>query len=128
MSSFQIFVPCQLWTINHERRMHRSERARRVADIRRDAANCALARGPLTAFTTAVTVEFLPYQKTGKGSGRVADTANHLPPCKAVLDGLVDIGLIPDDSPQYVVSQTFYPPEKRAGLEGISILIKQYQA
>ena len=122
---FQMFVPCLLWTINHERRMNRHERARRVADIRRDAANCALARGPLTAFTTQVTVEFLPYQKAGKGSGTVADTANHLPPCKAVLDGLVDIGLIADDSPRFVVSQTFYPPEKRPGIEGVSILLKE---
>jgi hypothetical protein len=54
----------------------------------------------------------------------LADTANHLPPCKAVLDGLVDAGMITDDSPEFVVSQTFYPPVKRPGVEGISIIVK----
>jgi crossover junction endodeoxyribonuclease RusA len=119
--NFQLFVPCELWTVNHERRMHHHERARRVADIRRDTAYLS---GPITPFTVPVTVEFLPYQKAGKGSARLADTANHLPPCKAVLDGLVDAGLLVDDSPEYVVSQTWYPPVKRPGVEGISILVK----
>jgi crossover junction endodeoxyribonuclease RusA len=118
---FRLFVPCLLWTINHERRMHRSERAKRVADIRRDTALIA----QWSPFTTPVKVHFLPYQKAGKGSGKLADTANHLPPCKAVLDGIVDAGIIVDDSPEYVVAQTFYPPIKRPGFEGISIIVEE---
>lgn len=121
VTTFQLFVPCELWTVNAERRMFHHDRAKRVALIRNDTR--ILARRP-TPFVVPVTVEFLPYQKAGKGSARLADTANHLPPCKAVLDGLVDAGLLVDDSPEYVVSQTWYPPVKRLGIEGISVMVK----
>ena len=60
-------------------------------------------------FLEPVNVCFVPHQAK---RGTHADTANHLPACKAVLDGIVDAGVIPDDSPEWVLSQCFFPPIK----------------
>lgn len=125
MTAFQVFVPGQIWTINRERNLHRMQRAELVAELRKAARVLTLQEmrrdgGTRWAYTVPVTVEFLPYQKPGV----LADTANHLPACKAVLDGLIDAGLIDDDSPQYVISQTFYPPVK-SKVVGISVLVKE---
>lgn len=124
MTAFQVFVPGQIWTINRERNINRYQRAEMVAELRKAARILTLQEmrsngGTRWAFTVPVTVEFLPYQKPGV----IADTANHLPACKAVLDGLIDAGLIDDDSPKYVISQTFYPPVK-SRIVGISVLVK----
>jgi len=125
VTAFQVFVPGQIWTINRERNINRYERADMVAQLRKTTRIVALQAmrangGSRWAFTCPVTVEFLPYQKPGV----IADTANHLPACKAVLDGLIDAGLLDDDSPKYVISQTFYPPVK-SKIVGISVLVKE---
>jgi hypothetical protein len=57
--TYQLFVPCLIWTINAERRMHRSERAKRVAQIRNDTFWLA---GAAPRFDVPVEVHFLPYQ------------------------------------------------------------------
>lgn len=124
MTSFQVFVPGQIWTINRERNLHHMRRAEMVAELRKSARILTLQQmrkhgGKRWSFPGPVTVEFLPFQLPGV----LADTANHLPPCKAVLDGLVDAGLIADDTPEFVVSQTFYPPVK-SKIVGISVLVK----
>ena len=123
MTSFQVFVPGQIWTINRERNLHHMQRHEMVSELRKTARILTLQEmrreGGRWSFTGPVTVEFLPYQKPGV----IADTANHLPPCKAVLDGLVDAGLIQDDTPEFVISQTFYPPVK-SPFTGINVLVK----
>jgi hypothetical protein len=108
--------------MSRERSINRYERAELVKDIREAAkfhTMAAMRTLPFAPFTVPVTVEFLPYQATGV----LADTANHLPPCKAVLDGMVDAGLLVDDNPKYVISQCFYPPVK-SKLVGIAVLVK----
>jgi hypothetical protein len=120
--SFQVFVPGRLWTVSKERQINRFERADLVRDIREAAkfhTIAAMRRDKFAPFDVPVTVEFLPYQATGN----LADTANHLPPCKAVLDGMVDAGLLVDDNPNWVISQTFYPPVK-SKMIGVSVLVK----
>lgn len=42
----------------------------------------------------------------------VADTGNCYPSFKAALDGLVDAGVLPDDTPAHVLSLKFYAPRK----------------
>lgn len=119
---FRIFIPGRIWTMSRERSISKWDRAEWVRDIR-EAARIrtldAMRRDATPAFTVPVTVEFMPYQAVGV----LADTANHLPPCKAVLDGIVDAGLLPNDNPTWVVSQTFYPPV-RSKMIGINVLIK----
>lgn len=109
---FAIFVPCQVWTTNKERSMHHFARAALVKPAREASkllTLTAMRNNKLRAFDVPVHVEFFPTQAR---RGSLADTANHLPPCKAVLDGIVDAGLIVDDTPEYVLSQRFWPPIK----------------
>ncbi len=40
------------------------------------------------------------------------DTGNNYPALKAALDGLVDAGVLPDDSPKHVLSITMNAPTK----------------
>ena len=118
-----IFVPGEIWTINAERKMHHFQRSSLVEPLRTAAG--LLARNWLRtggmAFTTPVEVRFVPHQKN---RGVAADTANHLPACKAVLDGLVDAGVIPEDNPSWVLSQTFYPPLKTKST-GVLVLMQE---
>lgn len=120
-SEVALFVPCTLWTINRERKIHHHTRADLVKPIVRAAeliALNAIRQRQVVPLEVPCHVEFFPYQKPGV----LADTANHLPPCKAVLDGLVKAGLIPEDNPQWVMSQRFWPPVK-AKQTGIGVLL-----
>ncbi|MCJ7725659.1 MAG: hypothetical protein MUP76_04640 [Acidimicrobiia bacterium] len=111
MREFSLFVPGELWTINRERNLHHHARAKLVEPMREAAkllCQNKMRANKVAPFTTLVEVTFRPVQKPGV----LADTANHLPPCKAVLDGLVDAKLIEDDTPRYVGAQVFVPPTK----------------
>lgn len=120
---FTLFVPGEVWTINKERKMHHHDRARMVEPLRQAAKLLTLnwRRGEGQGFKFDVPVEvcFVPHQRN---RGVLADTANHLPACKAVLDGVADGGLIADDTPRWVLSQTFYPPIK-TGTPGVLISV-----
>jgi hypothetical protein len=52
------------------------------------------------------------------------DVAACAPHAKAAIDGLVDAGLIPDDSPQHLLSVTFLPP-LICGVDGLAIDIQE---
>jgi hypothetical protein len=52
----------------------------------------------------SVTVE--PHQK----GGRLQDVGACNPSVKAAIDGIVDAGVLPDDSSQYMKSLIFLPP------------------
>lgn len=62
-----------------------------------------------------VTVQ--PYQK----GGRLADVAGCAPSVKAAIDGLIDAGLAPDDSPTYLKSLMFLPPEN--GHDALALIV-----
>jgi hypothetical protein len=103
--------------------MHHFARAALVDPMRQAAG--LLARNWLRSggmpFTSPVEVRFVPHQKN---RGTLADTANHLPACKAVLDGVVDAGVIPEDNPTWVLSQCFYPPVK-AKTPGVLVMLSE---
>jgi hypothetical protein len=52
------------------------------------------------------------------------DVAACAPEAKAAIDGLVDAGLIPDDSPEHLLSVTFLPPLV-GGVDGMAIDIRE---
>lgn len=109
-NEFSLFVPGEIWTINTERKLHHHARAKLVEPMREAAkllCQNKMRQNKIAPFERLVEVTFRPMQKPG---GVIADTANHLPACKAVLDGIVDAGLICDDTPRYVGAQTFVPP------------------
>jgi hypothetical protein len=60
-----------------------------------------------------LSVVVIPHQQ----KGRLQDVAACNPSVKAVIDGIVDAGVIPDDSGKYVREIRFLPPDRsRDGL------------
>jgi hypothetical protein len=107
-----LFIPGEIWSSNRERKMHHHARADLVEPLRTTARLLTLNMLRTHQFEPIVGpvhVEFVPYQ----GRGVLADTANHFPACKAVLDGIVDAKLIPADTPDIVLSHRYWPPRKQ---------------
>jgi len=94
------------WTTNAERAGNRWERAKLTKEWREAFAWIAKSHGIPQMRWISVTVE--PHQKTG----RLQDVGACNPAVKAAIDGLVDAGIVIDDSPEYVKSLIFLPPKK----------------
>jgi hypothetical protein len=104
------------FTVNEERRVHWREH-RRVTAHWRDAF-AKLARAQRVPRLDRVAVDATPI----KGNRRAwPDVGACMPAAKAAIDGLVDAGVIPDDTDRHVVSLTFHParlvPKARDGFE-----------
>ena len=115
----ELWVPCEVWTSNRQRKMHHFAQAALVKEAR--TAAMLLARNTRVRLTPPVFVEFRPHQGM---RGVLADTSAHHPTAKAVLDGCVDAKVIPDDTPDVVLWQTFMPPIKDRAT-GIHITIQE---
>lgn len=97
MITFEFYPPYEPWSLNMERTKHWSWRAKRARDYRFAAMVAArnAGIGPQPASTVRVELPF------AKASSR-RDPSNYLPAVKAIVDGLVDAGLWPDDTGEYV--------------------------
>lgn len=73
---------------------------------------------PATAATIAVTV-----QQLSKDRRWLQDVGAQMPAVKAVVDGIVEAGLIPDDNPQYLTALTFLRPDI-CGRDGLRVTIE----
>ena len=100
------------WSLNRERSLHRYQRAALVDEWRTHAA--WIATSDRTARNLGrVTVTVDVFQR-----GPLQDTANAYPCVKAILDGLVDAGVIEDDTGEHVSSITLNAPIRvRSGIE-----------
>lgn len=89
-------APTEPWSINMERTKHWSWRSKRVKAWRLRTFHEAreMGLGPMPAATVSVT---LPFDRRAR-----RDPSNYLPAVKAIVDGLVDGGIWPDDTPEYV--------------------------
>lgn len=94
------------WTTNAERAGNRWERAKLTKEWREGFAWLAKFEKVPEMRWISVTVQ--PYQK----GGRLQDVGACNPAVKAAIDGLVDAGVLPDDSPEFVKSLIFLPPKK----------------
>ena len=70
---------------------------------------------------TAASFDVTPLHKDFRSPQDVAACA---PEAKAAIDGIVDAGVIPDDSPVFLHSVTFYAPDV-CGMDGLRITIKE---
>lgn len=93
------------WSLNDERAQHWSVRRARTEEWR--GVFHLLALEAKIPRLVSVSLSVQPYLK-----GRQQDTGNCYPAVKAAIDGLVDAGVIPDDTPEYVSAITFLAPEK----------------
>lgn len=96
------------WTTNSERRQgHWGKRAQLTRQWREAFRHAVTLVNPPTP--TRVEIDAYIWAKSGK----LADCASHHPAVKAAIDGLVDAGLIPDDSPKYLSKITFHAPKRK---------------
>lgn len=106
MKSHTLTVHGALLSINTERRTHPMARASAVKQWRTDAAwSARAARLPSLG---RVSIVAQPYQH----SSVLGDAGNHLPSIKAVIDGLVDVGVLTGDGPDCVASLTMMAPKR----------------
>jgi crossover junction endodeoxyribonuclease RusA len=94
------------WTTNAERAGNRWERATLTKTWRQAFELLAKSEKIPPMAWVSVTVE--PHQK----GGRLQDVGACNPAVKAAIDGIVDAGILPDDSSQYVRSLIYLPPQK----------------
>lgn len=93
------------FTINAERRMHHMQRAKLVREWRGKAEK--FAKRMQIPRLEAVHVISQPYL-----TGRLQDADACHPAVKAVIDGVVDAGVLVDDAPRYVRAITYRAPIK----------------
>lgn len=94
-----IWPTADLINLNAERTWHHQRRARMVRAIRAEVAAMA---ADLHRFDGQVTIT----ARFRWHDARRRDTSNLLPTIKAAVDGLVDAGVLPDDSDRYVRAVT----------------------
>jgi hypothetical protein len=102
--TIDIPAPCQF--INSNQRLHRMAQAKLTKTWRQASAAAASSIGPLTPPVHITAHIFKPR------AGRY-DPNNLAPTTKAIVDGLVDAGLLADDSVNYVIG-----PDHRHGGKG----------
>ena len=92
------------WTVNAERRMHWRRHGALVEQWR--TAYAWLARSHRIPPCDAIEIDTTPLWPNRRG---VPDPGNTYPAVKAAIDGLVDAGVIPDDTDRHVHRLTFHP-------------------
>ena len=105
MTTLTFTIPRELWLTANRHTTNRGHRARIVRDLHRIAATTAQharivgAEGPVSVHWT---VAYPKGVRLDKG-----EASNAQPTTKALLDGLVQVGLIEDDGPLHVVRESF---------------------
>lgn len=110
----------EMWTLNKERTLHHFARAKKVKEWRH--ATCVAAKARKIPKLKAIEVRFTPHRRNRQG---LADTGGHFPVAKAMIDGLVDAGILIADGPDTVRRLVFEAPvisgESKARLEIIEL-------
>ena len=99
MTTLSFTIPPELWLTANRHSTNRGHRKRQVDGLHTLADLAARGHAPLTSFPVGAvwTIRYPKGVRVDKGE---ADNAQ--PTCKALLDGLVSAGLIPDDGPPFV--------------------------
>jgi len=116
MSALTFTIPANLWLSANDRR-HWADKAKRTRTLREmgqlgATAQIAESHKSIRHGTTHIAA-FIGYPRNGK-----ADPANAAPTVKALIDGMVDAGVWPDDDSTHVIGPT-YLRDKASGQAGI---------
>tara|TARA_R110002020_G_scaffold50348_3_gene142339 strand:- start:66 stop:377 length:312 start_codon:yes stop_codon:yes gene_type:complete len=95
------------------------ERAAKVKDTRQ--AFGWMAKAQQVPKCSAIRVFATPLAKDRRWQ---QDVGACFPAVKAAIDGLVDAGILPDDSPQFVQALTFFPTEI-GEIDGLRLIIEE---
>lgn len=117
IAELTVTAPAPLLTLNRERTLHWAKRAV-VVKLWRDAANVLARAAKLPQFDRADVVFEIHQAK-----GLLADATAHHPVTKAVLDGLIDAGVLVDDDPAHVLSITERAPIRAEG-DAVVVTVK----
>lgn len=93
-------IPADLW-LSANQRMHWAPKSKRTAQLRNVGWAEALRQQVGTHGCTHV-LAYIAYPRNGK-----ADPANAAPTVKALIDGMVDAGVWPDDDSTHVLGPTY---------------------
>lgn len=99
MTTITVDIPSAMWLSSNQRN-HWREAARRTADMRAIAKHAAREAAPV-AWPVNCDVS------VGLPTARRFDPHNAAPSLKACLDGIVDAGVLPDDSSDHIPATTF---------------------
>ncbi len=111
-----VAAPARMLTINAERSMHWAARAG-IVKLWRQAGWAEALHGKLPRLQAAE-IDAYPSQK-----GVLADAGAHSPVVKALVDGLVDAHVLPDDSPTYLRALRIHPPTR--GKPGVTLIVTE---
>lgn len=106
-------------TVNAVVNLHRMAWAKHTADVR--AEWCWLGRAAKVRRCEAVEVTVTPLHSSRRSPQDVAACA---PEAKAAIDGLVDAGLIVDDTAAHLLCVTFLPP-LIGDVDGMAVDVRQ---
>lgn len=115
--AFRLPAPARLWTVNSERRMHWARRAELVKAWRHAAKIYA-------RYEHVPRYEWVEIEACiAQASGVPADPGAHYPVVKAVVDGLVDAGIIEGDDKTHVRSIVQHAPIKE-NVEAVTLVLR----
>lgn len=115
--TFSLEFPARPWTTNGERAGNRWDRASKTKAWREGFAWLAFELRPPRLAWCEVTAE--PWLVNRRG---MQDTGACHPAVKAAIDGLVDAGVLDDDTPDIVRQITFRAPQ--VGRDGLLLIVK----
>jgi crossover junction endodeoxyribonuclease RusA len=111
-----VVAPARMLTINAERSMFWATRAA-IVKLWRQAGWAEALHAHLPRLQAAE-IDAYPSQK-----GVLADAGAHSPVIKALVDGLVDAHVLPDDSPTYLRALRIHPPTR--GKPGVTLIVTE---
>lgn len=116
MTTLTFTIPKALWLSANDR-LHWAEKARRTKALR---AMGGWATDLPTGLGTTHVAAFIGYPRNGR-----ADPSNAAPTVKALIDGLTDAGVWPDDDSTHVLGPTFLrdPSTKEAGVYRVRLVM-----
>lgn len=106
-------------TLNRERNLHRMQRAQFVKHWREQFG--WLGRQANLRPSVWIHVFAVAFQRRGP----LQDVSSCHPAVKAAIDGLVDIGVVPDDTAEFVPVITYLPPQR--GDDALTIVVECYR-
>lgn len=118
--SITIDIPEHEW-LTANGRYHWAVKAKRTKALRAKAARAAI---QLRTFTRAHVTAFIAYPRGGR-----VDPANANPTVKAIIDGIVDAGALPDDDTSHLIGPDFRvdQPTKVKGLHRVRLVFTDQQ-
>jgi len=100
-AEYIVWLPYEKPPLTLNQRLHWRAQAKLKADLRHLVYDRLIKQSPTPAGHIRVELHYVPRDR------RRRDQDNLVPTLKSCLDGIVDTGLIPDDTPDYV---TWTPP------------------